>query len=669
MRLMKAGATSQSVYLEVLDSTSTTGGRKTGLVYNTAGLTAYYVRTAGSATQITLATLAAANSAYSSGGFKEVDATNMPGVYRLDLPDAAVAAGVPSVVVTLRGATGMVQVSLEIQLTAADLQDAVRGGMTALPNANAEAAGGLYTRGTGAGQINQPANGRVDVNAISQGGTTLTARDMGASVLISSGTGTGQLDVTSGVIKANLAQILGTALTETAGQIAAAFKQFFDVASPTGTMKAITNVVTTTNLTNAPPDSSGVTTLLSRIVGTLLSGSHTAQTGDAFARLGAPAGASIAADVAAVKADTGAIKTKTDFLPSATAGAAGGVFIAGSNAATTANITGNLTGNVSGSVGSVTGAVGSVTAGVTVSTNNDKTGYGLSSAAIQAIWDALTSALTTVGSIGKKLADWVIGTAQTGDVYALANGASGFVAIKGDTAAIKAKTDLLPASPAATSDIPTAGAVSDAVWDEAIVGHLGAGSTGEKLNAAGSAGDPWSTALPGAYGAGTAGKIVGDNVNATISSRSSHSAADVWAAATRTLTAISDSSGITTLLSRIASALTITAGKVDVNDKTGFALTAAYDPAKTAAQAGDSMALTSAERNATADAFLDRAAGVETGWTLRQSLRVMLASLAGKLSGAATTTVSIRDVNDVKARITATVDADGNRTAVTTDAT
>src|SRR4029077_16181160 len=31
------------------------------------------------------------------------------------------------------------------------------------------------------------------------------------------------------------------------------------------------------------------------------------------------------------------------------------------------------------------------------------------------------------------------------------------------------------------------------------------------------------------------------------------------------------------------SALTITAGKVDVNDKTGFALTAAYDPAKVAA--------------------------------------------------------------------------------------
>lgn len=42
--------------------------------------------------------------------------------------------------------------------------DVVRLGLTALPNANAEAAGGLYTRGGGAGQITQDANGRIDVN-------------------------------------------------------------------------------------------------------------------------------------------------------------------------------------------------------------------------------------------------------------------------------------------------------------------------------------------------------------------------------------------------------------------------------------------------------------------------------------------------------------------------
>ena len=73
--------------------------------------------------------------------------------------------------------------------------------------------------------------------------------------------------------------------------------------------------------------------------------------------------------------------------------------------------------------------------------------------------------------------------------------------------------------------------------------------------------------------------------------------------------------------------------------------------------------------NANADALLDRAAGVETGWSLRQAMRVVLATLAGKLSGAGTTAVAIRDVNDTKDRVAATVDADGNRSAVTLDAT
>jgi hypothetical protein len=61
-----------------------------------------------------------------------------------------------------------------------------------------------------------------------------------------------------------------------------------------------------------------------------------------------------------------AIKTKTDFLPSATAGASGGLFIAGTNAATavTTSFTTTFTGNLTGSVGSVTGAVGSVTGAV-----------------------------------------------------------------------------------------------------------------------------------------------------------------------------------------------------------------------------------------------------------------------------------------------------------------
>jgi hypothetical protein len=53
-------------------------------------------------------------------------------------------------------------------------------------------------------------------------------------------------------------------------------------------------------------------------------------------------------------------------------------------------------------------------------------------------------------------------------------------------------------------------AIADAVWDEAIAGHGTAGSTGEALTAAGGAGDPWITPLPGAYALGTAGQIIGE---------------------------------------------------------------------------------------------------------------------------------------------------------------
>ena len=79
--------------------------------------------------------------------------------------------------------------------------------------------------------------------------------------------------------------------------------------------------------------------------------------------------------------------------------------------------------------------------------------------------------------------------------------------------------------------------------------------------------------------------------------------------------------------------------------------------------------LTSSERNSIANALLDLADAIESGYTLRESQRIQLAALAGKLSGANTNTVAIRDLNDTKDRITADVDARGNRTSVTLDKT
>lgn len=133
MRVVTAGATSQSIYFTVTNSA--TGGKLTGLVFNTSGLTAYYARNQNTSVAITLATLAAANTAWSSGGFVAVDGTNMPGLYRLDVPDAAFVAGVASVVITIKGAANMVQADHDIQITVLDFQTATIATVTNLTNA------------------------------------------------------------------------------------------------------------------------------------------------------------------------------------------------------------------------------------------------------------------------------------------------------------------------------------------------------------------------------------------------------------------------------------------------------------------------------------------------------------------------------------------------------
>jgi hypothetical protein len=63
------------------------------------------------------------------------------------------------------------------------------------------------------------------------------------------------------------------------------------------------------------------------------------------------------------------------------------------------------------------------------------------------------------------------------------------------------------------------------------------------------------------------------------------------------------------------------------------------------------------------------AAGDIDGNSLEEAQKLIQAASVGKVAGAATTTVTIRAADDSKNRITATVDASGNRTAVKTDVT
>jgi hypothetical protein len=59
----------------------------------------------------------------------------------------------------------------------------------------------------------------------------------------------------------------------------------------------------------------------------------------------------------------------------------------------------------------------------------------------------------------------------------------------------------------------------------------------------------------------------------------------------------------------------------------------------------------------------------EAGVTVAEGLRITVAALSGKLSGAGTGTETVRNVLDTKNRLVYTVDTDGNRSVVTRDLT
>jgi hypothetical protein len=199
--------------VKILDSTATTGAGKTGLTSASSGLiistiadneasaTAYTVAGSTIESITTLGTFAAPTA--TKCRFKEVDSTNHKGVYELQIADARFAvSSAKSLLISISGATGAAETDAVVPLTDLNPYDAVRAGLTALPNAAAGASTGL--------PLSVDASGRVDVLKIN--GTSQTARDIGASVLLSSGTGTGQVSLSSGAVKTQSAVKKNTAL-------------------------------------------------------------------------------------------------------------------------------------------------------------------------------------------------------------------------------------------------------------------------------------------------------------------------------------------------------------------------------------------------------------------------------------------------------------------------
>lgn len=218
---IQAGLTSQSVNIFIADSSSTTGAGLTGLAYNTASLVAYYSHAGANATatQINLATLSTITTAWSSGGFKEIDATNMPGWYRLDLPDAVLATSKGrSVAVHLKGAANMAPLPLEIELTGWNNQDSVRGGLTAMPNVSSGSAGALLVDGTGTAAIST-SGGRAKADVSYWNASAVATPDTAGypKVTVKNGTGIGELSLNSGAVSLHTSQpaVTFTSLTST----------------------------------------------------------------------------------------------------------------------------------------------------------------------------------------------------------------------------------------------------------------------------------------------------------------------------------------------------------------------------------------------------------------------------------------------------------------------
>jgi len=127
------GKTSKRIVVFIQSSISTNGAGLTGLVNNSGGLTWYYWREdTGNAAGTIVNIVSATRGTFTSSGFIEIDATNLPGFYELGVPNAVLASGATWAVMMLQGAANMVPCPVEIQLTAYDPYNATTLGLTNL---------------------------------------------------------------------------------------------------------------------------------------------------------------------------------------------------------------------------------------------------------------------------------------------------------------------------------------------------------------------------------------------------------------------------------------------------------------------------------------------------------------------------------------------------------
>jgi hypothetical protein len=227
--IVTAGSTNVSVYFYIVGDAghASPGDPVTGLLFSNieTGGSASYMRQGAARVDLTLKTIATAATAHDDGAFILVDDTNMPGVYRCDYPDAAFATGVDQVALQLvvASANNAVAAPILVDIVDVDLRDTVRAGLTALPNAAADAAGGLATSAGGATGIDDlatPTN--ITAGTISTVTTLTNLPSIPAGWLTAAGVATDAIDadaLSSDAVDAIWGKICETVGSRTAQQI------------------------------------------------------------------------------------------------------------------------------------------------------------------------------------------------------------------------------------------------------------------------------------------------------------------------------------------------------------------------------------------------------------------------------------------------------------------
>lgn len=351
--------------------------------------------------------------------------------------------------------------------------------------------------------------------------------------------------------------------------------------------------------------------------------------------------------------------------------------------------------------GRVDSYLGAVAAGVIAAAS-------FASGALAAVWDALTSALATSGSIGKLIVDNLNATVSSRlasasytaplDATATENAVWNTVLASHTTAGTTGKKlgDLSTTAP------PSAATIAAAVAEESLSGHTTAGTLGEAilrlrsailgsgtlqsasvLDATASSDDQayrGALLIPtGGTGVGQGGKLIA-TYNGTTKAFTTYAnfGTSLDGTTTYVILAVSDYSRyVGDLLGTVAalgagaitgssiSAGAITASKFGTGAITSTVLADdAITAAKIAADAIGSSELAADAATEIADALLDRASAID-GSTPRDTLARIAASSHGKVSGMASGTPTFLGQDGSTSRIVATVDADGNRTAVT----